>query len=67
MVVPLGLVVVPLELVMVSLELVMVSLELVVVPLKLVVVLPLHGAGDGDATGAGGVTRAGEHFFKIFI
>ena len=37
------------------------------VPLKLVVVLPLHGAGDGDATEAGGVTGAGEHFFEIFI
>ena len=55
--------------VMVSLELVMVSMELVVVPLELVVVLPLHGAGDGDATGAGGVTGAGdgEHLFEIFI
>ena len=38
-------------------------------PLKLVVVLLLHGAGDSDATGAGGVTGAGdgEHFFEIFI
>ena len=39
------------------------------VPLKLVVVLPLHGAGDSDATGTGGVTGAGdgEYFFEIFI